>query len=168
MSNQQFRLKQTRPGDLQDDQLTPAQVALVPSTSTDQDQFQNGILSQLKQIVWGPAAVHHWYDNFSSQGIIPLVSTTPYLDYALAVDPTQPSNNYSISYAGSRVAGETWVRATTSKTLKGITYSYTGNLVTQEVRTVYDTDGLTVLAQLTINYNYTSAKLTSYTATRNV
>jgi len=84
----------------------------------------------------------------------------------LAAEPTS-TTNYAATYTAWRLTKETWTR-NPGNLLKEIDYSYTGAKLTQEVRTVYDTDGVTVLAQLTIVYSYSGSTLTSATYTRNV
>lgn len=88
-------------------------------------------------------------------------------DLLLAAAPTQ-SCTYVASYAGSQLNSEVWTRTPGNK-LKEIDYSYSGGNVSQEVRSVYATDGVTVVAQLTIVYtSYNGSRPASATYTRNV
>lgn len=83
-------------------------------------------------------------------------------------EPVGTGVTYSVTRSGSRVTQETWTNTATTKTIKTIVYSYTGNQVSQEVRTVYATDGVTIIAQATITYSYTGNTVTGDTTVRNV
>lgn len=89
-------------------------------------------------------------------------------DFLLANDPPQPGTTYSLTRADVLVTQELWVRTAGSTNIKSIDYTYTGNLLTTEVRKVYAVDGSTVIAQLTVNYTYSGNLLTGETATRDV
>lgn len=88
-------------------------------------------------------------------------------DWLLDNDPVEPSNIYTASYSGAQISQESWTRQDTTL-IKQISYTFTGAFLTQEVRQIFDTTGVNIIAQLTINYFYTGATLTSYTATRNI
>ena len=65
--------------------------------------------------------------------------------------------NEDLTYgAGNRVTKETWKRAADGTQIKTIDYTYTGNLVTQEVRKIYAEDGIRIVAQKTVVYNYSN------------
>ena len=98
------------------------------------------------------------------------VSGTGIAAYELFLDaePTTPNNTYSNTIASGKVTQEKWVRTSDSSNLKTIDYTYTGSKLTTEVRKVFDTDGTTILAQMTLNYTYTSSTLTGETVTRDV
>ena len=83
-------------------------------------------------------------------------------------EPVGTGVTYAVTRSGSQVTQETWTNTATTKTIKTIAYTYTGNRVTQEVRTVYATDGITIVAQATITYTYTGNTVTGDTTVRNV
>jgi len=60
------RLREIRRGDSLNDQLSAAQILSVESSATTQDDLQDGILSQLKRIIWGNDA-GNWNDDFMAQ-----------------------------------------------------------------------------------------------------
>lgn len=53
MTRTRVRHKQIRIPDNLDDQLTPAQIDAVESTAEDNDEFYDGVLSQIKRIIFG-------------------------------------------------------------------------------------------------------------------
>jgi hypothetical protein len=57
------RLRQVRKGDSLNDQLTGTQVSGIEASSVTQDDLQDGILSQLKRIIYGDGA-SNWNDDF--------------------------------------------------------------------------------------------------------
>jgi len=61
-----IRLRQIRKNDNLNDQLTPVQISNVESTAVNLDQLQDGILSQLKRIIWGDTS-GNWNDDFAAQ-----------------------------------------------------------------------------------------------------
>jgi len=65
------------------------------------------------------------------------------------------------------VTSESWT-VSGANLFKNITYTYTNSLCTQEVRTIYAANGVTVTCQLTIAYTYTNGAVSSATYTRNV
>lgn len=84
-------------------------------------------------------------------------------------EPVSEGTTYTLTRLGNKVTQEKWVQTVGSNVIKTIDYTYTGNLVTQEVRKVYDrATGLTVIAQVTIVYSYVGNSVTSETITRNV
>jgi hypothetical protein len=60
------RLREIRKGDSLNDQLSAGQILSVESTASTQDDLQDGILSQLKRIIWGND-VGNWNDDFMAQ-----------------------------------------------------------------------------------------------------
>ena len=88
-------------------------------------------------------------------------------DWLLDNDPVEPSNIYMPTYTGPQLSAEAWLRDDFTL-IKKINYSFTGPFLTQEVRQVFDSQGIDVTAQLTIDYTYTGPTLTSYTATRDI
>jgi len=86
----------------------------------------------------------------------------------LVADPVAPSNNYNATYSGASITQELWRRASDNSLLKEIDYTYTGSKLTTEIRKVFDSTGITVVAQVTITYTYTGSKLTSYSLVRNI
>jgi hypothetical protein len=89
-------------------------------------------------------------------------------DLYLANDPVTVSTTYANTFVGNKLTNETWTRVSGGTLLKNIAYTYTGNKMTQEVRTIYASNGTTVVAQLTVAYSYTGNKMTSANSTRNV
>jgi hypothetical protein len=84
-------------------------------------------------------------------------------------EPVSLGTTYSVTRVNRRVTQEKWSQTSNSNVIKTINYTYTGNKVTQEVRTVYDTaTGLTVVAQATITYTYSGNSVTSENIVRNV
>jgi hypothetical protein len=98
------------------------------------------------------------------QGAMTDVSNHDLLDN----EPVGTNVTYSVTRLGSHVTQETWTNTATTKTIKTIAYSYTGNKVHQEVRTVFATDGVTIIAQATITYSYVGNSVTGDTTVRNV
>lgn len=91
------------------------------------------------------------------------------LDYDALLNDEPSGSNYTYAnvLSSGKVTSETWTRNAGNK-IKDIVYTYTNGKVTQEVRTVYDTNGTSVLAQQTIAYTYTGSTVSSETITRNV
>lgn len=83
-------------------------------------------------------------------------------------EPVATGTTYSVTRSGSRVTQETWKNTLSTNNIKTIVYTYTGNKVTTEVRTVYATDGVTIIAQATLTYSYTGSTVTGDTTVRNV
>lgn len=98
------------------------------------------------------------------QGAVTDVSNHELLDN----EPVATGTTYAVTRVGSHVTQETWTNTATLKTIKTIQYTVSGNKVTQEVRTVYATDGVTIIAQATITYSYTGNTVTGDTTVRNV
>ncbi len=91
-----------------------------------------------------------------------------YFSDLLNKNPVEPDATYSLTRIGGRVTQEQWRRTSDSSLLKQVDYTYTQTKVTGEVRKVYATDGVTVVAQLTIVYTYTSGIFTGQTTTRDI
>lgn len=91
-----------------------------------------------------------------------------YYDFLLDNEPDHAAANYSVAYTGNLVTNETWTDTGTGLHLKTVDYSYTSNLLTSEVRKVYASDGITIVAETTITYGYTGGQITSSTNVRNV
>jgi hypothetical protein len=89
------------------------------------------------------------------------------IDLELAADLVVNAN-YTATYTGNRITNELWVNPSNSHSIKNCAYTYTGSKLTQEVRTVYAADGVTIVGEVTYTYAYTGSKLTSGTITRNV
>jgi hypothetical protein len=83
-------------------------------------------------------------------------------------EPVGTDVTYAVTYSGSQATQETWTNTSTTKTIKTIAYTYSGSQVTQEVRTVFATDGVTIIAQATITYSYSGSQVTGDTTVRNV
>lgn len=89
------------------------------------------------------------------------------LDFLLENEPPAPNNNYAVTRSSGLVSQETWTRAG-GNLYKSIDYTRAGGVVANEVRKIFDTNGTTILAQMTITYTRTSGILTSATRVRNV
>ena len=104
-----------------------------------------------------------------STTLLVLASKIALTDFMLDNEPTQETGaidaTYTASYTGSTVTLESWSRNDTTL-IKTIAYTYSGGQVATEVRTVYATDGTTVLGTATYTYSYTGSTLTSSTMTR--
>jgi hypothetical protein len=83
-------------------------------------------------------------------------------------EPVATGTTYAVTRSGNHVTQETWSNTLSTNTIKTITYSYIGNKVHQEVRTVYATDGVTIIAQATITYSYTGNSVIGDSTVRNV
>jgi hypothetical protein len=93
----------------------------------------------------------------------------PTVDFFLMVDPpSDPSLTYVATYTGKLIISETWTNTSTSKTFKQISYTWTGNQLTQETRSLYETDGVTISGQIVIDSSYTGSLLTGQTTVRTI
>lgn len=92
------------------------------------------------------------------------------IDHGLLLDtePVAATNTYAATRTGGVVTQESWTNTATSALIKTIVYTRTGGVVTQELRTVYASDGTTVVAQETVGYSRTGGVVTGATYTRNV
>jgi len=70
------RLSQVRKGDSLNDQLSPGAIAVVETTAADQDQMQDGVLSQLKQVIFG-STPGSWNQDFASGKVPALIASGP-------------------------------------------------------------------------------------------
>lgn len=120
-----------------------------------QSGSQNVGFSQIKQ-------------NITSTNLVQPALTDVSNHELLDNEPVGTGVTYAVTRSGNKVTQETWTNTATTKTIKTIAYTYTGNKVTTEVRTVYATDGLTIIAQATITYSYTGNTVTGDTTVRNV
>lgn len=89
-------------------------------------------------------------------------------DFLLDNIPVSPNTTYTVTYTGSKVTQEKWVRTVGATNLKTLDYNYTGTKVTSEVSKVFDTDGSTILGQTTSSYTYSGSTVTGGTVVRNV
>jgi hypothetical protein len=90
------------------------------------------------------------------------------INLALATEPVSTCT-YAVVVSAGRVTQETWnSTAIGTPLLRKVVYTYTSGKMTQEVRTVYAADGVTVTGQLTIVYTYSGSTVTSAAYTRNV
>jgi hypothetical protein len=94
-----------------------------------------------------------------------------YLDDLLNNRPTAETGAsdaaYLPTYSGNKITLETWKRNDTTL-VKSIAYTYSGARLTTEIRKVFATDGITILAQVTWNYSYTGQLVTSAVMTRDI
>jgi hypothetical protein len=89
-------------------------------------------------------------------------------DLLLETDIPTPNNTYSNVILGGKVTQEIWVRTSDSSNIKTIDYIYGGTKVVQEVRKIYFIDGISITAQLTLNYAYNGSVVSGITATRDI
>ena len=104
---------------------------------------------------------------FRPSSVVSTLTYTSTYDFQLNNDPVAPSTTYNTTYTNSQLTNESWTRLDAT-TLKSVTYTYTSFLLTSEVRVIYASNGVTIVAQLTIVYTYTNNTLSSATYTRNV
>ena len=88
-------------------------------------------------------------------------------DFLLDCEPMQTNLTYTATYNGLYVSNEAWYVAGPTL-LKNIAYTYTAGNMTTEVRKVFAGNGVTILAQSTIVYTYSSNIVVSATYTRNI
>lgn len=89
-------------------------------------------------------------------------------DFLLDNEPVTPNTTYAPTYTSGKVTEELWTKTTGGQAIRRVTYTYSGNRVSTEVRKVYAADGTTVVAQVTWTYSYTGGVLTGATMTRDV
>jgi hypothetical protein len=89
-------------------------------------------------------------------------------DFLLDSEPNSVNYDYAISRTGGQVSQESWTNHATSKLLKSIDYTRSGGHVDAEVRKIFDSDGVTVVAQLTVTYTRSGGNVVSATYVRNV
>lgn len=90
------------------------------------------------------------------------------INLALATEPVSTCT-YANVFASGRITQETWNSTGIGTPLiRKVLYTYTSGKLSQEVRTVYAADGVTVTGQLTIVYTYAGSTVTSAAYTRNV
>jgi hypothetical protein len=86
----------------------------------------------------------------------------------LETEPASPGTTYSNTIVSGKVTQEVWRRTADASLLKSIDYTYTGGKVTTEVRKVFATDGVTIIAQVTLTYTYTGSSVTGIVTVRDV
>lgn len=82
------------------------------------------------------------------------------VDFLLENEPSASDTEYTPTISGGVVTEETWDRTGGNK-IKDIIYTRSGGLLESELRTVYDTDGTTVLGELEVTYTRTDGRVTS-------
>ncbi len=124
-------------------------------------------ISAVAPLMNGAASIGLSTDVSAGDHIHPTDTTrAPLYDFLLTNDPVYTNINYTNTYNGSIVTNEYWKNGTTL--VKEIDYTYTASLLTTEIRKIYASDGITIVAQLTIAYTYNGDLLTSATYTRNI
>jgi hypothetical protein len=86
----------------------------------------------------------------------------------LETEPANPGSTYSVTRVGGVVTQEKWVRTADGSNLKTLDYTYTSGKLTTEVRKVYATDGVTIIAQVTMTYTYSGSLVIGIATVRNV
>jgi hypothetical protein len=69
----EIRYRQIRRADEVDDQADSGEIANAIPNSFTQDDYQRYFLSRLRQVIFGDASVHHWYEDFENEGILSLL-----------------------------------------------------------------------------------------------
>ncbi len=162
-----LRLSQIRLPDNLDDQATSAQIAnAVPSSITEED-FQRFFLSRLRQVMFGDQSGQHWYTDFLTPGVMSLAEVTNH--ELLDNEPVETGVKYTATRSGNLVTQEAWTNINNGQLVKTINYSFTGSLLMQELRRVYDAlTGLTIVAQVTITYTYNGNVVASEVISRDI
>jgi hypothetical protein len=91
----------------------------------------------------------------------------PESDSLLDNEPMSPNVTYQTTWNGAYISNEAWY-VTGPTLLKNIAYIFVGGFVTQEVRKVFYSDGITVVAQSTISYTYSNNVLSVSSYVRNI
>jgi hypothetical protein len=91
----------------------------------------------------------------------------PEYDFLLDNEPMSPNVTYQTTWNGAYISNEAWYVAGPTL-LKNIAYIFVGGFVTQEVRKVFYSDGITVVAQSTISYTYSNNVLSVSSYVRNI
>jgi hypothetical protein len=154
-----------RVADNTNDQLSAAAIQAALLNSITQEDLQTYFLSQMRRIIWGDLSGTHWYDDFISENVAPLYQIE--VNLLLAADPVIASI-FTPTYTGNKLTHELWANPVNSHTIKTVQYTYTSSKLTQEVRTVYAGDGVTIWGQITVTYSYSGSRLISETVVRNV
>lgn len=97
---------------------------------------------------------------------VPLVDLVGLLE----TDPSTPGNAYANTIVGGKVTQERWTRTVGGTLIKVIDYTYVvgTSRVSTEVRKVYDVNGTTIIAQVTMTYTYTGSQVTGVSTVRDV
>lgn len=95
-------------------------------------------------------------------------STTLNYDFLLDNEPDSVGITYANTLVGNQITVETWTNTSTTNKIKTINYTYTANKLTTEVRKIYDSTGIVIVAQTTMTYTYTGNRVTGITTVRNV
>jgi hypothetical protein len=94
-----------------------------------------------------------------------------YTEFLLDSEPTKETGatdcTYTPTYTTGKITKEEWKR-NDATLIKSIDYTYASGKVSTEVRKVFDTNGTTILAQVTWSYSYTGNNLILATMTRDV
>lgn len=125
----------------------------------------NALRSLLRRLVRGVRS-GNWYDDIVAAGIPGLQDA--FYDFLLENDPDFEDVTYAPTYSGLQLSTETWVSTAGSVLIKQCAYTYSGLFVSTAVCQVYDPTGITVVAQTTTTFNWSSGRLASSTLTRDV
>lgn len=136
---------------------TPGLLTTTQPTSTS--SFSNPLLQALTTttglvLPYRPSAI--FSNNFA-----------PDYDFLLDCEPMSPSMTYTATWNGSYVTNESWF-TTGTVLFKSINYTLVSNYLTGEVRKLFASDGITVIAQSTISYTYQGNQILSSTYIRNI
>jgi hypothetical protein len=97
------------------------------------------------------------FSNHLAAAIATKVNAGMLLELQLASEPVTEPLVYTNTISDGHITQELWTRSEISKLLKSIDYTYSLGLLETEVRKVYDADGTTVLAQVTISFSYSGS-----------
>jgi hypothetical protein len=118
-----------RVADNTNDQLTAAEIDTILTTSVTQEDFQTGILSQLKRIIWGDET-DHWYQDFIGAGLPSLSTVQPIQGAVTCIDvffsTTSPVTSDTLIPANALILSCTVVIDSTYLTGVTITIGRTG------------------------------------------
>jgi hypothetical protein len=94
-----------------------------------------------------------------------------YVEFLLDNEPIAETGvtdaTYVPTYLEGKLVLEAWTRSDATA-IKTIAYTYSGPILITEVRKVFADDGVTVVAQVTWNYNYVGNAVSSATMTRDI
>jgi len=89
-------------------------------------------------------------------------------DVDLGSDPVYPGTTYANTYSAGLLTQEQWTRTAGGTLFKSIDYTFSGNMIVQQVNKLFAANGTTIIAQTTQTYTYTDNRVTGGTIVRNV
>ena len=134
--------------------------ALTTTEPTSVNSFSNPILLAISSTIGVVLP-------FRPSEILDTVYYATEYDFLLDNEPTISNITYIPTRSGTNIINESWYLGV-STLFKTIDYTYTSGLITTEVRKLYANDGITIVAQSTIVYTYSSNFVTLASYTRNI